>query len=373
MSGGSGAGGADAPGTTTVRSGARDYPVVVEAGALDRLSELLEAHAPASEYAMVADGTVAELHGERILRSAASTGARTTLLTFPPGESSKSRAEWARLTDHLLEWGMGRGGVVIALGGGVAGDLAGFVAATYLRGVALVQLPTSLVAMIDSSVGGKTGVDVAAGKNLVGAFHPPRLVVADPEVVATLPRAQRAQGLAEAVKHGAILDRTYLEALEDAAEDLLEGRPEALIRAVRRSVELKAEVVGRDEREAGLRRILNFGHTLGHGLEASSGYRIPHGAAVSAGMVLEARIGERVGVSRAGTAAELARVLSRMELPTSPPDGVEVDDVLRFAARDKKGRGRLVLLTEPGRVAPGHGWTHPVDEEVVRDVLEGEV
>jgi 3-dehydroquinate synthase len=267
---------------------------------------------------------------------------------------------------------MGRDAVVVAVGGGVTGDLAGFVAATYLRGVPVVQVPTSLVAMIDASVGGKTGVDVDAGKNLVGAFHPPRVVVADPRTVATLPRTERAQGLAEALKHGAILDADYLDRLVAEGAELMEGEEEAVHAAVLRSVQLKARVVGEDEREAGIRQILNFGHTLGHVLEAASGYALGHGSAVAAGMVLEAELGERVGVSEPGTREALERALEPFGLGGVPALDRPLEELVSYLSADKKaraGRPRFVLLERPGTVSRAGGWSREVDDGAVRALL----
>lgn len=353
--------------------GRASYPVRIGLGVRTDLAGLLRELAPAHRYAVISDRTVAEVHGEDVTRALTAAGHDVRLFTFPPGEEHKSRGSWRRLTDALLEAGLGRDGAVVAVGGGVTGDLAGFVAATFMRGIPVVQVPTSLVAMIDASVGGKTGVDVPAGKNLVGAFHPPRFVLADPELIATLPRDERAQGLAEAVKHGAILDREYLEELDARAPKLLDAEPDALLDAVRRSVEIKARVVSRDERESGLRKVLNYGHTLGHALEGAAGYDLPHGFAVAAGMVLEARVGERLGITESGTAQELARILERFELPTIPPGQPDPRDVLRFARTDKKGRAgrpRYVLLARPGEVHSGEGWSHAVPDGVVRTVLE---
>jgi 3-dehydroquinate synthase len=324
---------------------------------------------------MISDERVAKLYGRRSARRLREQGTDCELFTFPAGEPSKSRAEWSRLTDALLDAGFGRDGGVIALGGGVTGDLAGFVAASYMRGIPVVQVPTSLVAMIDASVGGKVGVNTPRGKNLVGAFHPPRAVIVDADTVTTLPREQRSQGLVEAVKHGAILDRSYLHALESRLSDLLDGAPEAAVHAVMRSVEIKSDVVSRDEREAGLRAILNFGHTIGHALEASARYRLPHGSAVGLGMILEARIGERMGITEAGSADALESLVERLELPTRIPSDVDPGPALEHLRQDKKrrkGRPRYVLLSRLGEVAAGENWTFAVPSEVVRAVLEGE-
>lgn len=350
-----------------------DYPVLVGRGLLGHLPDLLEAYAPAHRYAVISDERVADILGQKVLASCREHGLDVKLITFPEGETNKTRKRWSILTDELLEWGMGRDGAIVALGGGVTGDLAGFVAATYLRGVPLVQVPTSLVAMIDASVGGKTGVDVRAGKNLVGAFHAPKVVVTDPEAGITLEPGERAQGLAEAVKHGAILDAGYLRFLHDNAQDLLAGNPDATLAAVTRSVQIKAGIVSRDEEEGGLRQILNFGHTVGHALEAASSYGLRHGTAVAAGMVLEARLGEALEVTERGTADDLGDTLALFGLGR-PHRGL-LDDplgVLAYLGSDKKarrGRPRFVLLRRIGTVHDRGGWSHDVPVEAVERLL----
>lgn len=363
------------PATIAVRAGegARDYTVHLGAGLLDAVGAVARAAAPgARRWVVISDDVVAPLHAGRVQRSFGDDA--PPLVTFPAGEEHKNRDEWIRLTDALLALGLGRDSGVVALGGGVAGDLAGFVAATYLRGVPVVQVPTSIVAMVDSAVGGKTGVDTPAGKNLVGAFHPPAAVVVDPTTVATLPRDRRAEGLAEAVKHGAIVDAAYAHEIAASAPALLAGEVQAVTRMVRRSIEVKASVVSRDEREGGVREILNFGHTLGHALEAASGFALSHGEAVAIGMVLEARLGERTGHTAPGTAAALARILEAVELPTRRPPALEPDAVAGYLGADKKVRGgawRVVLLSALGAVDDRQGrWAHPVDPEQVGEVLQ---
>ena len=345
------------------------YPVLVGRGLLARLPTIVREHAPAHRYAVISDDTVAELYGRAATGVLQRAGAAARLFTFPAGEASKTRDAWARISDEMLAWGMGRDGVVVAVGGGVTGDLAGFVAATYLRGVPIVQVPTSLLAMVDASVGGKTAVDVPAGKNLVGAFHPPRVVISDPDAIATLPAEEVAQGLAEALKHGAVLDRAYLEALVRDAPALRAGEPERVRRVVVRSVEIKARVVADDEHEAGFRQILNFGHTVGHALEAASGYTLRHGLAVAAGMIVEANIGERLGVTESGTSDALRRAAEAIGLGRLSPQAVEGTAWLAFLTSDKKSRGgaaRYVLLRRVGQVDSRAGWTHEVPDAVVR-------
>jgi len=361
--------------TIMVRAGgrARGYPIRVRQGLLRSLHQMVPAHAKAHRYAVIADEKVADLYGRGITEGLTGEGREAHLFTFPPGEASKTREEWVRLTGSMLRAGFGRDSAVVAVGGGVTGDLAGFVAATFMRGVPLVQVPTSLVAMIDSSVGGKSGVDVPEGKNLVGAFHSPHLVVVDPEVAVTLPRAERAQGLAEAVKHGAILDPVYLADLEGDIPCVMNGEVGATARVVVRSIEIKAEVVSKDERESGLRKILNFGHTLGHAVESAGGYALPHGSCVALGMILEARVGERMGITREGTSQMLLRMASLLELPTCLPNGLSPEKVVGFTRSDKKGREgrpRYVLLSHAGKVAAGEDWAQEVPDGIVLEVLE---
>ncbi len=361
--------------TIQVQAGgrARGYPIKVRTGIRRSLPTMIPSHTRAHRYAVISDERVGRLYGEDVVKGLTGEGKDAVLLTFPPGEASKNREEWARLTEAMLQAGFGRDSAVIAVGGGVVGDLAGFVAATFMRGIPLVQVPTSLVAMIDSSVGGKTGVDVPEGKNLVGAFHPPRLVVVDPEVSVTLSREERAQGLAEAVKHGAILDPVYLADLEGDIPCVMNGDVAATSRAVIRSIEIKADVVSKDERESGLRKVLNFGHTIGHAVESAAGYDLPHGTCVALGMILEARLGEALGVTRIGTATTLEGLVERLELPTRLPMGMDPEKVLAFTRRDKKGREgkpHYVLLSMAGQVAAKENWAQEVPDEAVLSVLE---
>jgi 3-dehydroquinate synthase len=256
----------------------------------------------------------------------------------------------------------------VALGGGVTGDLAGFVASTYLRGVPLVSVPTSLLAMLDSSVGGKTGVDTDSGKNLVGTFHHPVLVVVDPDLLSTLPPRHLRAGLAEGVKMAAIRDATLFQTLEEQAPALRDGDPPALLQLIEASIRHKAEVVAADPEETGLRQILNFGHTAGHALETLSGYTQLHGEAVAAGMRLESRLGEAVGVTEPGTTVRLEALLDAVGLLPGKWPGV--DELLAAASADKKVRGgivRWVLLERIGSVAPDSrgAWTHGLDKGAV--------
>lgn len=365
--------GARGPESTVVEVSTRDgsYDVVVRTGAIAEIPRLVTERLSCERFAIISDDHVAPIHGRAVMDACSDAGLDTSLFTFPAGESSKTRKSWSILTDELLEAGFGRDSCVIAVGGGVTTDLAGFVAATYLRGVPVVQVPTSYLAMIDASVGGKTGVDVRTGKNLVGAFHPPRLVLADPGVLTTLPLAERAQGLVEAFKHGAILDAAYFDSLGDGVADLMAADTDVAGPAVARSVELKAKVVSEDEFEGGYRQILNFGHTLGHAIEAASGYALGHGSAVAIGMLLETRLGERLGVTEAGTHERLEIALEAL---LGPLDQVSFDasaavGYLRTDKKVRKGKPRVVLLRSLGEVDPGDGWSHEVSEAVLAEAL----
>jgi 3-dehydroquinate synthase len=329
--------------------------VHVGAGLLDRAGEIVREAAPAHRYAIISDANVAPLYAARL--RAAMGDASTELFTIPAGEEHKTREQWALLTDAILAGGFGRDSAILALGGGVVGDLAGFVAATYMRGIPFVQLPTTLLAMIDASVGGKTGVDTSAGKNLVGAFHRPRAVIADPSVLASLPPNHLRAGLAEAVKHGAIADAAYYNQIDGALPSLLSASSgDAILSLIVRSIEIKAGIVLEDEREGGVRRNLNFGHTLGHAIEAVSGYSMLHGEAIAIGMVLEAQLGERLGVTAPGTATRLRDTLTRAELPTALPRSFDGARVLSMTQGDKKARGGVTeyaLVAEIGRAISG--------------------
>ena len=351
---------------------ASPYDVVLGPGLLSELPALLPRYCPASRYAIIADSHVAETYGAKV-RDAVATIAPATLLTFTAGEWNKTRENWVALTDRMIAAGLGRDGAVLALGGGVTGDLAGFVAATFHRGIPCVQIPTTLLAMIDSSVGGKTGVDTPAGKNLVGAYHQPRVVFADVDTLATLPRNQMVAGMAEALKHGAIADRAYFDRLLETREKIFARDPETLRALVARSVEIKAAVVAEDEREHGKRAVLNFGHTVGHAVEAAAGYAVLHGEAVAIGMALEADLGVRLSITDPNDAKLLRTALERFGLPTEPPD-VPAARLLDLMQNDKKTRDQVIRASlikrigEPAR-GPNGEWTVALDQDSISSVL----
>jgi 3-dehydroquinate synthase len=346
------------------------YPVYIEPGILGRLETLAREHLGSGHIVMVADATVHALLQQGRLGRGAWSG---DTITFPSGEPSKNRKEWARLTDLLLERGVDRHGGLVALGGGVAGDLVGFVAATYLRGIGCLQTPTSLLAMVDASVGGKTGVDTRHGKNLVGAFHPPRAVVADPRVLRTLPERDYRGGLAEAVKHGLIADEAYFSWIEREATRLIARDEEVLSHLVRRSVEIKAAIVGEDERESGKRAVLNAGHTVAHALEQASGYRIPHGEAVGLGLIAECALAELAGVATAGTRARVSSLLERLGLPLRLADSLRVEAILTAMRSDKKNRMTRIHFALPSAIGCSdreEGWTRSAADLTIESALQ---
>jgi 3-dehydroquinate synthase len=276
----------------------------------------------------------------------------------------------------MLISGFGRDSAIVALGGGVVGDLAGFVAATFMRGIPVVQIPTTLLAMIDASIGGKTGIDTPAGKNLVGAFHQPAGVLIDPQVLDTLPLREFRAGIAEVIKYGVIADEAYFAEVATALPELLsaKGRNGDRLRSVIvRSIEIKADIVSRDERENGLRKVLNFGHTIAHAVELVSGYSLLHGEAVAIGMALESFVAERLGFARPGTTAEVVRVLQLAALPTTLPPGFELSAVLEAMRSDKKRRMAKTMFSFPLRIGAmagnESGWTVSVSDDQLREVL----
>jgi len=301
---------------------------------------------------------------------------KTDVLIIPAGESNKTRDTWARLTDQMLAKGYGRDSTVIALGGGVVGDLAGFVAATFMRGIPVVQVPTTLVAMVDASIGGKTGVDTYLGKNLVGTFHFPAAVLIDPQVLATLPVRELRAGFAEIVKHGVIANDAYFREVASSVRNLLDkGGPESdrMLSVIVQSIEIKADIVSRDEREDGLRKTLNFGHTIGHAVELVSGFSLLHGEAVAIGMALEGRLAERIGVAQAGTAEAIIEALRTAGLPTELPRPFEKGAVLEAMRSDKKARSGKTMFALPLRIGAmagaDTGWTVSVTDDQLREVL----
>ena len=334
--------------TLKVELGERSYPILIGEGLL-RQPDLVRQHVPARDILIVSNTTVAPLYMEFL--AGALSGNRVVEAILPDGESHKTLATVARILDVLVANRFGRDCAVVALGGGVVGDMAGFAASCYQRGVAYVQVPTTLLAQVDSSVGGKTGVNHPGGKNLIGAFHQPVAVIADASTLSTLPLRELRAGLAEVIKYGLLGDAPFYDWLEAHMDELLAADPKALSYVIQRSCEIKAQIVGRDEREHGDRALLNLGHTFGHAVEAATHYtQWLHGEAIGAGLLMAATMSHECGMVEAVQVDRLRRLLQRMGLPVKI-EGVTPEIALEHMRIDKKvqgGRIRLVLLRSIG-------------------------
>ena len=364
--------GGDASVAAVVVGGEAAYPIVVGWDILEAQvgQRFIGAGLRGRAY-LICDQNVLHPYGRLVQRSLTAAGVEAHLFTFPPGEESKSLSMAARVYEWLAEMRAERRDAIVAVGGGVAGDLAGFAAATYLRGMPVFHIPTTLTAMVDSSIGGKTAVDLGAGKNLVGAFHQPALVLADVSALTTLPPRELREGWAEALKHGLALDAGLVEVYESQADTLLALEPELTAEMVARNAAVKARVVTQDERETGgVRTLLNYGHTIGHGIEAASGYgRYLHGEAVAIGMTGAARIGAAHGVTPSDVVERQQALLERFGLP-STYDAIDPAAILEAMTRDKKvsaGAVSWVLLDGVGSAS----IHRDVDVEMVREAVEG--
>ncbi|MDB5313623.1 MAG: aroB [Gemmataceae bacterium] len=357
--------------TVRVNLGPRAYDIALSTADPAGVGPFTRARLPKSKLALVVADANTASHGRAVEAGLKEAGFRTALGVIPAGEGSKSLAEAGRLYDALYEMAADRQTAVVAVGGGVVGDLAGFVAATYNRGLPLVMVPTTLLAMVDSSVGGKTGVNHPKGKNLIGAFHQPAGVWIDTAYLSTLPDREFLSGLAEVVKYGVILDAGFFEYLEATAAEVRARKPDALVSIVARSCRLKADVVEKDEREeTGLRAVLNYGHTFAHAFETVGGYGgWLHGEAVAAGMMCASRLAERHGLIGPELSRRQRALLAAFSLPTRPLPGWPVDALVAVMRRDKKAAGgqlRFILPTRLGEVK----LFDDVPESLVREVLE---
>ncbi len=354
--------------TIQVELGSRRYPIQIGIG--HDLGAFIRQVAPRSTQAMVVTDANVRLHAEALERQLTLHSFSTNLVSVPAGEGSKSLAMAEFLYDQLADWPADRRTLVVAVGGGVVGDLAGFAAATYARGLSLVMVPTTLLAMVDSSVGGKVGINHPRGKNLIGAFHQPLGVAIDPDYLHTLPEREFRSGLAEVVKYGVIMDADFFAFLEAHQAAILARDPETISTVVARSCRLKADVVEQDEHEeTGHRMILNYGHTFAHAFESVAGYRTwLHGEAVAAGMMAASRLAERLGLIESSLTTRQHKLLEAFGLPLRHQPEWPIDDMVQAMYRDKKalaGRLRLILPTRLGEVR----LVDDVDETLVREVL----
>jgi 3-dehydroquinate synthase len=328
--------------------GTRSYDIVVERGALATVGQRLRALGVGSRAALFTDPAIARLYAKSVVESLTAAGLSVTTVELPEGEAAKTLAVASDGWDACVAARLDRSSTILALGGGAVGDLAGFVSATYMRGTNFVQLPTTVLAQVDASSGGKTAIDHAKGKNLIGAFHQPRLVVIDTATADSLPAREYRSGLAEVVKHGIVLDAPYFDDVEASAASLAARDPATVDRIIAGSCRLKAAVVTRDERESALRMVLNYGHTIGHAIEAATGYaQLTHGEAVSLGIAAEAALAVRLGIASAATRERQERLLARLGLPTRTA-ALDPRLVLEAMTHDKKGRdGRVPFVLAP--------------------------
>jgi 3-dehydroquinate synthase len=362
-----------------VQLGSRSYEVLIGPGLLPRSAELIAAHVGRQRVAVVTDENVAARHLATVQSGLERDNRLAGTIVLPPGESTKNLAELGRVADEVIGMGLERGDLIVALGGGVIGDLVGFAASMVRRGMRFVQIPTTLLAQVDSSVGGKTAINSRHGKNLLGAFHQPSLVIADTDVLSTLPMREMRAGYAEVVKYGLLGDRPFYDWLDTHWRSLFGNDPSILTEAVRRSVAAKAAIVARDETETGDRMLLNLGHTFGHALEAWAGYsdRLLHGEAVAIGMAQAFRFSESQGLAAPGTADRVEAHLAAAGLPTRVAhirgsDRPTVDELLRLMAQDKKVKaGRMTFILVRGI---GEAFiTREVEPGPLKAFLEAEV
>lgn len=352
----------------TLPQSAVSYPIKIEKGLLDQVGEEIAGITSSRRVAVITDKNVAEHYGEHVEGQLTDEGFEVSMIVLEPGEQTKTFATMPAIYSQLIESGLTRSDVIVALGGGVVGDIAGFAAASYLRGVDFVQIPTSLLAQVDSSVGGKVGVDLPEGKNLVGAFYHPTKVIIDPLVLETLTDHYFADGMAEVIKYGCIHDVSFLNKLAELrSREAVMTEVESI---VARSCDIKREMVEQDEKDKGVRMLLNFGHTLGHAIEAFYNYEsITHGHAVAIGMVTLTHISEEKGLTESGTADELIRVLETHNLPTVLADVTAYDAILPYVKKDKKqlnNQLNVVLLEKAGKAV-----THQTDSHFFDTLKRG--
>lgn len=355
-------------GELKVGLGDRSYPIIIEKNCLLRIAGELTAKQFGNKYGIIADSNVAELYGDGFLKSLTEAGIKAELITFPAGEASKSLAMIGTLSSELAQRGFDRKDCLIAFGGGVTGDLTGFLAATYMRGIPFVQVPTTLLAQVDSSVGGKTGVDIPEGKNLVGAFYQPKAVYIDSLLLATLPTDELLGGIGEVIKYGVIRDRAFFDFLVENREKILSLDHESIEKTIYLCCKIKAEVVAADEREGGVRRILNYGHTIGHAVEGASNYTLIHGFAVAIGMTAVARIAAMNNLLSVAEKDEIIKLLVDYGLPTEVPASLDRKIIKKYLLTDKKIEAGTVFYVIPTKVGATI-ITDEVTEEQVDEVL----
>lgn len=346
--------------------------LLLEKGLLKRIPSILKKRGYGNDYILLTDRRVEKLYGRTLHKAIQRIGLKCLLVSVLPGERSKSRKVKERVENILLQKGCSRDSILIALGGGVVGDLGGFVASTFLRGIPYIQVPTTLLSMADSSIGGKTAVNHPLGKNLIGSFHQPLAIFVDIETLKTLPERDYRAGLAEVIKYGVILDTNLFSFLEKNRQSLKKREFEALEQVIEKCVRLKAKIVKKDERDEGLRKILNCGHTIGHGIEFLSSYKLLHGEAVSIGLMVESSISHIMGHMDSFSLERIRNILQAFDLPTCLPKNIQARDILKVAEHDKKtssGQIKYVLPASIGILLNEKKVDIPVDSKVVFQAL----
>lgn len=347
------------------------YDIEIEAGSLERQASYLSTLA--SRFAIITDDKVAALYGEQLSRTLISAGLENHLFSFPGGEQNKTRATKELVENQLFNCGLGRDTCVIALGGGVVTDIAGYIAATYCRGIPLVMIPTSLLGMVDASLGGKTGVNVPHGKNMLGCIYQPKKVVIDPLTLKSLPKKELSNGVVEMIKHGLIDDLNFFEFLERHSSSILTLDLSIIEDAIFESCRIKKKIIEQDEKESSKRRLLNFGHTIGHALEKTTNYALSHGEAVATGILVESYISTQLGKLPQSSFARIQTILIKFGLPQKLPDQFNMQAIFKAMAMDKKsieGKPRFVIIENIGSPCSYHfNYCTAIDESLINQAL----
>lgn len=351
----------------------KSYNIVIEEGVLKKIPEKLKEAGLGHKFAIITDSTVKPLYAEDLSQAIKKTDLDNKIISFPAGEENKSREVKAWIEDQMLEDKFGRDSAVIALGGGVVGDIAGYVAASYTRGLPYVQIPTTLVACVDSSIGGKTAVDTPHGKNLIGAFYQPWAVFIDVNTLLTLNKKEIQEGLAEVIKYGVIKDPELFSFLEEKMDLVFSYDKAALTYIIKTGCEIKGHVVENDERESNLRKILNFGHTIGHAVENLSDYKISHGQAISIGMVAEGKLAVEMGIWNEKELTQMTNLIEKAGLPIEIPEYMKVDQIIDAMKLDKKSRGGHIEMVLPNKIGDmatiDGGYGIKIEEAVIEKVI----
>ncbi len=351
----------------------KSYNIFIEDGSLNHVAVRIKEAGLGHKFAIITDSNVEPLYARDLSDEFSKNNLSNKIISFPAGEENKNRAIKSWIEDQMLEGKFGRDSAVIALGGGVVGDIAGYVAASYTRGLPYVQIPTTLVACVDSSIGGKTAVDTPHGKNLIGAFHQPWAVFIDVNTLLTLSEKEIREGLAEVIKYGVISDNQLFSFLEENMDLIFSYNKEALTHIIERGCEIKAEVVEKDERESNLRKILNFGHTIGHAVENLSNYNISHGEAISIGMVAEGKLAVEMGIWNDADLTKLINLIKKADLPTEVPDYMNSGQIIDAMKLDKKSRSGQIEMVLPKSIGEmsqvDGGYGIKTKEQIIEKVI----